>query len=85
MNCQRCYSTDKITTGSYFNTEMICMKCKEREENHEMYDMAKKEEAKQVRAGNYNFEGIGLPNDLKIHQDSEDDACDMLYGVDNNQ
>ena len=42
MNCQRCHSTDKITTGSYFNTEMICMKCKVREENHEMYDMAKK-------------------------------------------
>tara|TARA_R110002074_G_scaffold11570_1_gene43282 strand:- start:734 stop:928 length:195 start_codon:yes stop_codon:yes gene_type:complete len=64
MTCQRCDSNDKITTGSMFNTQMICIKCKEKEKNHELYEMAKKVELDQVRGGNYNFEGIGLPNDL---------------------
>ena len=65
MNCQRCNSDDKITTGSMFNTQMICLKCKEKEVKHDMYDFARKVEADQVRGGNYNYEGIGLPDDLK--------------------
>tara|TARA_R110001606_G_scaffold88991_1_gene200195 strand:- start:458 stop:607 length:150 start_codon:yes stop_codon:yes gene_type:complete len=48
-----------------FNTEMICLKCKEKEIKHEMYDVARKVESDQVRSGNYNYEGIGLPDDLK--------------------
>jgi len=65
MNCQRCNNDDRITTGSMFNTEMICLKCKEKEIKHEMYDVARKVESDQVRSGNYNYEGIGLPDDLK--------------------
>jgi len=65
MNCQRCNGDDRITTGSMFNTEMICLKCKEKEKKHETYEFARKVESDQVRGGNYNYEGIGLPDDLK--------------------
>jgi hypothetical protein len=65
MNCQRCNSDNKITTGSMFNTQMICLKCKEQEIKHDMYEFARKVESDQVKGGNYNYEGIGLPNDLK--------------------
>jgi hypothetical protein len=64
--CERCSNSEpKAITCSYFNTQMICMKCKEKEKKHERYDEAKAVESEEVRNGNYNFEGIGLPNDLK--------------------
>ena len=63
--CERCYDSEpKTITGSYFNEQMICMKCKEKEEKHEKYAEARKVEAEHVRNGNYNYPGIGLPNDL---------------------
>jgi hypothetical protein len=64
--CERCKGESTSFKGSYFNAEMICMPCKEKEEKHELYQLAVQEENKQVRMGNYNFEGIGLPNDLKV-------------------
>ena len=65
MNCERCKIPNRISTGSMFNTQMICVKCKDKEVKHEMYDLARKVESDEVRNGNYNYEGIGLPNDLK--------------------
>jgi len=44
---------------------MICLKCKEVEIKHELYETARKVESDQVKGGNYNYEGIGLPEDLK--------------------
>jgi hypothetical protein len=63
--CDRCKKESNILTGSYFNTEMICLSCDEKEKNHDKYKDAKDAELEQVKQGNYNFEGIGLPNDLK--------------------
>ena len=63
-HCQRCYEKTNITTGSYFNTQMICMECSEKETNHKDYQKAKDAEGEQVKNGNFNFEGIGLPKDL---------------------
>ena len=47
-----------------FNTEVICMDCKAKEEKHPDYEAAREAEAAQVRAGNYNFAGVGKPADL---------------------
>tara|TARA_B100001250_G_scaffold410811_1_gene438014 strand:- start:1764 stop:1919 length:156 start_codon:yes stop_codon:yes gene_type:complete len=50
---------------SYFNTEMICTACDTKERKHPKYEQAKKIELEQCLKGNLNFEGVGLPEDLK--------------------
>jgi len=64
--CERCGGESKNFKGSYFNTEMICGTCQEKEQQHESYKLAVEVENMQVKMGNYNYEGIGLPNDLKV-------------------
>ena len=63
--CDRCKKEASTLKGSYFNLDMICLKCDSKERTHSMFEMAKKIENEQVKQGNYNFEGIGLPNDLR--------------------
>jgi hypothetical protein len=50
---------------SIFNTQMICGKCDDAEIAHPKYNEAKIVELKETRAGNYNFNGIGLPPELE--------------------
>lgn len=64
LRCERC---GKPTIGlimSIFNTEMICIDCKEKEDVHPDYRRAKNKELDEVKQGNYNFKGIGKPKDL---------------------
>jgi hypothetical protein len=49
---------------SRFNTEMCCMACIDKERAHPKYKEAEEVEIRQVRAGNYNYPGIGKPADL---------------------
>jgi ArsR family metal-binding transcriptional regulator len=65
-NCQRCGAkrVDSLTM-SIFNTQMICGKCDDAEIAHPKYNEAKIVELKETRAGNYNFNGIGLPPELE--------------------
>jgi len=49
---------------SRFNTDMICMECEDRERAHPKYAEAAAAELRQVRAGNYNYAGVGKPHDL---------------------
>jgi hypothetical protein len=51
-------------TGSYFNNDWICIGCADKERLHPDYERAKKIEHEHVLKGNYNFEGIGKPDDL---------------------
>ena len=62
--CDRCGEYSEITTMSYFNTDIICKKCDEKEKNHPKYEEAKEKELEEVKKGNYNYEGIGKPDDL---------------------
>lgn len=64
MKCPRCRQETNATIGSKFNTEDICIPCKEREEAHPQYAAADEAETAAVRAGNYNFQGVGCPADL---------------------
>jgi len=65
--CDRCnHSTNNITIMSKFNKDIICMPCKEDERNHPDYKKASDEELAECKKGNYNFEGIGLPDDLVL-------------------
>lgn len=62
--CERCGKEAFVTTMSMFNTQMICPACEEKEKNHPKYKIAQEAERKEISTGNFNFEGIGLPNDL---------------------
>jgi hypothetical protein len=64
MICERCNNKANISTGSIFNTQQICMPCKDKETAHPKYDEARKAEMRAVKNGDYNFPGIGKPSDL---------------------
>jgi hypothetical protein len=65
MICDRCGQETQSWTGSYFNTDTICMECDDRERAHPRFAEAKRIEKEQTLRGNYNFKGIGLPPDLR--------------------
>ena len=65
--CDRCnLPNDNKTTMSMFNTDVICMTCKEEEKNHPEYKNASDAELSAWKERVINFEGIGLPKDLKL-------------------
>jgi hypothetical protein len=63
VKCQRCSKETKITTGSYFDTSVICMGCDKLEREHPSYAHAILIENEHVKQGDTNFAGIGLPTD----------------------
>lgn len=65
MTCERCYKDTISFTGSYFDMEMVCFNCAEKERAHPDYARAVARESEAVRQGDFNFPGIGLPNDLR--------------------
>ncbi len=62
--CERCGGSAVGTICSTFNTEQICDACKAKETRHPDYERARATEEAAVRAGNFNFPGIGKPTDL---------------------
>lgn len=65
-HCDRCgLPHNNRTIMSKFNTEEICIPCKDKEVLHPEYKRASEAEIAEVKKGNYNFQGIGLPSDLK--------------------
>ena len=65
QKCQRCYQDCYATMMSMFNTDIICMDCKKKEREHPRYKQAVDAECEQIKQGNYNFTGVGVPGDLK--------------------
>ena len=57
--CERCDTETNTTTMSMFNTQTICIPCREIERAHPKYEEACTKELEEVKKGNYNFEGIG--------------------------
>lgn len=57
--CERCYKETTITIMSMFNTQTICMDCKDREKKRPDYKDAQAADEAAIRRGNYNFGGIG--------------------------
>ena len=59
--CQRCGRKNFLyLTMSYFNTQMICEKCEDKERQRSDFEKARTADEAAVKKGNYNFEGIGL-------------------------
>ena len=63
-NCDRCGKPTQVIIMSMFNTENICLNCKDKEEKHPKFREAVDAELKQMKRGNYNYAGIGKPEDL---------------------
>ncbi len=60
-HCDRCgNSLEKGRTMSMYNTDCICMDCKNEERKREDYEKAIEAEHAEIKKGNYNFKGIGL-------------------------
>ena len=59
--CDRC--GEDLKSGrimSMFNTDVLCMKCKDEESKRPDYRQATEEEREAIRRGDRNFSGIGL-------------------------
>ncbi len=63
--CDRCGQETLASTGSYFNTEQICLDCDAVEQAHPDYPEAREAEKQAVLRGDFNYAGIGLPPDLR--------------------
>lgn len=58
--CGRCFKETSVTIMSMFNTQELCLDCKDAEEKRPDYAEARKAEAEAVKRGDFNFPGIGL-------------------------
>ena len=58
--CDRCGGSLKDgRIMSMFNTDCICMSCKDKERRSDDYRKAQDADIAEIRKGNYNFQGIG--------------------------
>ncbi len=62
MRCQRCGKETNSFIMSMFNEDLICMDCKKAEREHPAYAEAREVELTHVKAGDYNFKGVGFPS-----------------------
>lgn len=61
ITCDRCKgSLASGRTMSMYNTDCICMACKEAETKRKDYSEAVEADHKAIKNGNYNFKGVGL-------------------------
>ena len=63
--CQRCRRGTNTTQMSMFNAQICCSKCIELERAHPDFPKAREAEQDAIQKGDYNFSGIGLPDDLQ--------------------
>jgi hypothetical protein len=62
MPCERCNKpSPRSTTGSYFNTQMICEDCDTEERAHPDFAAAMEACDDAVLSGERNFPGVGWP------------------------
>jgi hypothetical protein len=63
MICPRCGEKTNVHIMSMYNTQEICMKCKDAEEKRPDYAKAREADEVAIRSGN--FKGIGFDYDEK--------------------
>jgi hypothetical protein len=59
MKCERCRKETRTTIMSMFNTQTICMECKDAEEKDPLYKEARAADEAAIRRGDFNFRGVG--------------------------
>ena len=61
IKCDRCHQDfNGCRTMSMFNIQVICMTCKEKEQQRADYRKAVEADHAEISKGNYKFQGIGL-------------------------
>jgi hypothetical protein len=66
-HCDRCNGPLALSMMSKFNTDILCTQCQDDEREAPGYASAEAAEVAAVRAGDYNFPGIGLsPQDQEF-------------------
>lgn len=60
QNCDRCGAPLTVRIQSMYNSDVLCMACKEAEQKRADYRDAAEADNAEIRKGNYNFKGIGL-------------------------
>ena len=71
--CDRCGgSLEDGRIMSMYNNDCICMKCKEAERRRADYNDAVKADHDAIKAGNYNFAGIGLKPERETYKAMKD-------------
>ena len=69
--CHRCFKESTVHTMSMFDVSLICMDCADAEKLHPDYSRARDADHNAIKAGDYNFEGIGY-NQSDIANDPVD-------------
>ena len=80
--CDRC--GNKLTVArilSDFNTDCLCLDCKDKEKLNPAYEIAKAIEVNQGKNGNFNFEGIGYPKKIFLAVVLEDLTKDLRNAI----
>jgi hypothetical protein len=54
-----------VSSGSWFTLEIICWSCSQKEQEHPKFAEARAADEAAIARGDYNFPGIGLPDDLR--------------------
>ena len=62
-HCARCSEPLSVCSMSRFNTDILCPSCLKDEQGAPGYQFAHDAESAAVRAGDYNFPGVGLSPD----------------------
>lgn len=60
MICARCRKRCGATMMSQYNTQIVCMSCKDAEEIREDYKFAVEAENEAMKRKDFNFKGIGF-------------------------
>jgi hypothetical protein len=63
--CHRCGEEAETLRSSWFNTDMLCLNCRQVEGNHPLYAYAQYAAFVKAQTGDYCFVGIGLPQELQ--------------------
>lgn len=59
-HCDRCGKKLTSRIMSMYNTDCICLDCKDEEMKRDDYKKALDSDIAEIKKGNYNFNGIGL-------------------------
>ena len=58
-NCERSGAPlNGVRIMSMFNTQVICMNCKDKEKSDSEYNEAVQDDHNEIKSGNFNFKGI---------------------------
>jgi len=65
FHCDRCDKKTHIQRKSMFNNDNICQDCQILEIEHPQFEKAREAVMDSISRGDYEFSGIGLPENLK--------------------